>query len=140
MLSLQMPKVWGAVSKTAEKQPYYVPNWGFAACTSPLTSERSEVRIVQDARLNYVEQHAERVGLDAGRLEAARVAASRASPLADALDTVQSHVNAAAMQQLMPCLVQLVRPPKPPLCFSTPANFYVPLVPGCMKPSLASYF
>ena len=104
-----------------------------------LTSKSSEVQVVQDARLNYVEQHAERVGLDAGRLEAARVAASRASPLADALDTVQSHVNAAAMQQLMPCLVQLVRPPKPPLCPSRPANSYMIPVPCCMKPCLASY-
>lgn len=42
----------------------------------------------QDARLNYLEQHASRLGGDeaAGALEGARLAAARSSPLSDALD------------------------------------------------------
>ena len=37
-------------------------------------------------RLNYVEQHAERLGLDSERLDNARVNASRSTPMTDTLD------------------------------------------------------
>lgn len=41
---------------------------------------------MEDARLNYVEMHAERLGLDAGRLEGARVAAAQGGPAGETLD------------------------------------------------------
>ena len=41
---------------------------------------------LEDARLNYIEQHAERLGLDAGRLEGARVAASQGGLAGETLD------------------------------------------------------
>ena len=41
---------------------------------------------LEDSRLNYVEQHAQRWGLDAGRLESARVAAAQGGPVGDTLD------------------------------------------------------
>jgi proteasome component ECM29 len=56
-----------------------------------------------------VEQHAERIGLDSGRLENLRVAASRSSPMADTLDLCARHANAAAVEALTPALCQLVR-------------------------------
>lgn len=49
----------------------------------------------QDARLNYLEQHAARLGGDeaAGALEGARLAAARSSPLSDALDLLARWVG-----------------------------------------------
>ncbi len=41
---------------------------------------------LEDSRLNYIEQHAERLGLDAGRLEGARVAASQGGLAGETLD------------------------------------------------------
>lgn len=41
---------------------------------------------LEDVRLNYLEQHAERIGLDAERLEGARVAASQGGPIGETLD------------------------------------------------------
>ncbi len=40
----------------------------------------------EDARLNYLEQHAERIGIDSEKLDSARSSAARASPLTDTLD------------------------------------------------------
>ena len=37
-------------------------------------------------RLNYIEQHAERLGMGSDRLDAARSSAARASPLGETLD------------------------------------------------------
>lgn len=37
-------------------------------------------------RLNYIEQHAERYGLDADKLDSARTSAARASPLGETLE------------------------------------------------------
>ena len=41
---------------------------------------------LEDSRLNFIEQHAERLGLDAGRLEGARVAASQGGLAGETLD------------------------------------------------------
>ena len=41
---------------------------------------------LEDSRLNYIEQHAERLGLDSGRLEGARVAAAQGGPAGETLD------------------------------------------------------
>ncbi len=41
---------------------------------------------LEDARLNYLEQHANRLGIDSERLDTARSSAARASPLGDTLE------------------------------------------------------
>ncbi|GFR47108.1 hypothetical protein Agub_g8793, partial [Astrephomene gubernaculifera] len=64
---------------------------------------------MEDARLNYVEQHAERWGLDAERLEGARVAAARGSPLGDTLDLAARLADASSLETLVPALVTSVR-------------------------------
>ncbi len=64
---------------------------------------------LEDARLNYVEQHVERLGMDAGRLEDARVAAARASPLGDTLDLCVRAVRPDTLEAIVPRLAQLVR-------------------------------
>ncbi len=46
----------------------------------------------EDTGLNYVEQHAERLGLDQDRLESARVSAAHSSPMV----SVSSHSNTKA--------------------------------------------
>lgn len=52
---------------------------------------------LQDTRLNYVEQHASRLGMDSSRLEAARVSASRSSPMGEALDAAARYVDTASL-------------------------------------------
>ena len=41
---------------------------------------------LEDQRLNYVEQHAERIGISADKLESIRVSAAKSSPMGDTLD------------------------------------------------------
>ena len=50
---------------------------------------------LQDSRLNYVEQHAERMGLDSSRLENLRVSASRSTPMGDTLDLCARYTDAS---------------------------------------------
>lgn len=64
---------------------------------------------MQDSRLNYIEQHAERLGMDASRLDTARVSAARSSPMGDTLDLCARYTDAATMEALVPRLVPLVR-------------------------------
>ncbi|KIY98025.1 hypothetical protein MNEG_9938 [Monoraphidium neglectum] len=70
---------------------------------------------LEDVRLNYLEQHAQRIGGDdaAGALDSARLAAARSSPLSDALDLlarcVASDPTGAAAMKLAPELTGLVR-------------------------------
>lgn len=61
----------------AAEVPKMVELWCEAAYLNGNKSKSRGNNGMQDARLNYVEQHAERIGLDGGRLENLRVAASR---------------------------------------------------------------
>ncbi|KAK9795879.1 hypothetical protein WJX73_005986 [Symbiochloris irregularis] len=62
---------------------------------------------MEDARLNYIEQHATRAGIDSEKLENLRVSASKASPLADTLDLCARIANASSLPELVPRLSQL---------------------------------
>lgn len=64
---------------------------------------------MQDARLNYVQQHAQRAGMDEDRLEDLRVAASKSSPMGDALDLCVRYTDEEALSRLGPKLTQLIR-------------------------------
>lgn len=55
--------------------------------------------LLQDSRLNYIEQHAGRLGLDNTKLEGARFSAAKASPMGDALDAASSYVDQASLGQ-----------------------------------------
>lgn len=66
-------------------------------------------RLLQDSRLNYIQQHAERIGLDAGRLDSVRVSAARTSPMGDTLDLCARYADASSVEALVPRLVPLVR-------------------------------
>lgn len=54
-----------------------------ASLVPPLLESLSSL---EDMRLNYIEQHAGRMGLDSERLEDVRVSASRSTPMSDALE------------------------------------------------------
>ena len=64
---------------------------------------------VQDQRMNYVEQHAERIGVDAGRLENLRVSAAKGSIMGDTLDVCARHVDSGSLEVVVPVLSQLVK-------------------------------
>ena len=64
---------------------------------------------MQDARLNYFEQHVERLGVDSSKLENLRVSASNASPMADTLDLCARYTDAASLEALVPKLTPIIR-------------------------------
>ena len=64
---------------------------------------------MQDQRLNYVEQHAERTGVNAGRLNILRVSAAKGSIMGDTLDVCARQVDAQSLKVLVPVLSQLVK-------------------------------
>lgn len=64
---------------------------------------------LEDSRLNYVELHAERLGLDAGRLEGARVAAAQGGPAGETLDLCARFMDVPTLTELAPKLAGLVR-------------------------------
>jgi hypothetical protein len=68
-------------------------------------------------------QNAERYGLDAGRLDAVRVAASRSSPAAEALEVAARACDAATAPALVTQLVTLVRRGEGRRTGSGPYNF-----------------
>ena len=57
--------------------------------------------LLQDSRLNYIEQHAERIGLDSDKLENLRVSASKASPMGDTLDLCARFATGQALNELV---------------------------------------
>ncbi|KAG1660153.1 hypothetical protein FOA52_007810 [Chlamydomonas sp. UWO 241] len=63
---------------------------------------------LEDTRLNYVEQHAERMNFDNDKLEAMRVSASRASPMGDTLELCSRFADAATLEALTPMLSGIV--------------------------------
>lgn len=64
---------------------------------------------VQDERLNYLEQHTERLGIDNSRLESLRVSAARSSPMGETLDICARVADAHSMDALVPKLAALVK-------------------------------
>ncbi|MEW5319235.1 MAG: hypothetical protein WDW38_010400 [Sanguina aurantia] len=64
---------------------------------------------LEDARLNYVEQHAERMGFDNDKLEGARVVASRSGPVGDTLDLAVRYADEASLGSLIPALTGLLK-------------------------------
>ncbi|KAL3147888.1 hypothetical protein ABBQ32_002606 [Trebouxia sp. C0010 RCD-2024] len=64
---------------------------------------------MEDSRLNYVEQHAERIGLDSDKLESLRVSASKASPMGDTLDLCARYADSKTLEEMVPKLCGLVK-------------------------------
>ena len=64
---------------------------------------------LEDSRLNYVEQHAERLGVDAGKLESARVAAAQGGAVGETLDSCARQLDGEALAALAPALSALIR-------------------------------
>eukprot|EP00873_Tetraselmis_striata_P043262 jgi/Tetstr1/463526/TSEL_008405.t1 len=64
---------------------------------------------LEDQRLNYVEQHAERLGVSSDKLESVRVSAAKSSPMGDTLDLCARLCTAPTLEALIPRLVQLIK-------------------------------
>ena len=64
---------------------------------------------LEDQRLNYVELHAERVGFSQEKLESARIAVAKDSPMWDTLDLCIRHVDSSTLDSLIPRLMQLIQ-------------------------------
>ncbi|GIL84022.1 hypothetical protein Vretifemale_12732, partial [Volvox reticuliferus] len=110
----------GLMSNVAEVRALAVEMLGLVSKTAPPPALRpllpalvpallEALSSLEDVRLNYVEQHAERLGLDSERLEGARVAAARASPLGDTLDLAARLADSHCLEQLVPALVGTVK-------------------------------
>jgi len=77
-------------------------------CSSSAFPPTQALSLTQDSRLNYIQQHAERIGVDAGRLDSVRVSAARSSPMGDTLELCARYADAASVEALVPRLVPLV--------------------------------
>ncbi|KAG2487332.1 hypothetical protein HYH03_014048 [Edaphochlamys debaryana] len=110
----------GLTSSVVEVRALSVEVLGLAAKAAPPSALRpllgalvpallEALSSLEDVRLNYVEQHAERLGLDSERLEGARVAAARASPLGDTLDLAARLADGPSLEALVPALVGAVK-------------------------------
>ncbi|GMH36012.1 hypothetical protein BSKO_03880 [Bryopsis sp. KO-2023] len=64
---------------------------------------------LESSKLNYIEQHAQGMGIDAEKLENMRVSASKSTPMQDTLDLCVRYVNGEALASLVPKLVEMVR-------------------------------
>ncbi|CAI5535091.1 unnamed protein product [Closterium sp. Naga37s-1] len=64
---------------------------------------------LEDQNLNYAEQHAERVGISSEKLEAARLAMSRDTPMWHTLDACLQQVDESCLPDLLPTLKSLTR-------------------------------
>jgi proteasome component ECM29 len=89
-----------ALAKTPAARPH------LAQLVPPLLEALSGL---EDSALNYVEQHAAGLGVDAGALEAARVVAARGGELGEALDALARAADVEALKALAPSLAGLVR-------------------------------
>lgn len=70
-------------------------------CRLPLDHLQSASCWLQDSRLNYVEQHAERIGLDSDKLDSLRVNASKASPMGDTLDLCARYADGNTLDEMV---------------------------------------
>jgi len=69
---------------------------------------------LEDSRLNYIEQHAERLGMDADRLDSARTSAARASPLGETLELCARVAGSdpsegGALETVLPTVANIIR-------------------------------
>ena len=64
---------------------------------------------MEDARLNYLEQHVQRLGVDGDRFEEARIRYAQSSPIADTLDLCSKHVTGQTFCDLSGMLISFIR-------------------------------
>ena len=66
--------------------------------------------------MNYIEQHAERIGLDSDKLESLRVTASKASPMGDTLDLCARYADTDTLQNMVSTTQALCLLGRPCVC------------------------
>lgn len=63
----------------------------------------------EDTRLNYLEQHVQRLGMDANKFEEERIRFSQSSPVADTLDICAKYINGSTFCDMSPNLSSFIR-------------------------------
>ena len=64
---------------------------------------------MEDARLNYLEQHVQRLGVDADRFEEERIRFAQSSPIAETLDLCSKHITGATFCGISGTLISFIR-------------------------------
>ena len=64
---------------------------------------------MEDSRLNYLEQHVQRLGVDADRFEEERIRFSQSSPIAETLDLCSKHITGKTFCDLSGTLISFIR-------------------------------
>ena len=64
---------------------------------------------MEDARLNYLEQHVQRLGVDGDRFEEERIRFAQSSPIADTLDLCAKHITGKTFCDLSATLISFIR-------------------------------
>ena len=74
-----------------------------------MTCGKADCHCLQDSRLNYIEQNADRFGVDTDKLENVRVNASKMSPMNDTLDLCARYANGKTLDDMVShsCCFQL---------------------------------
>ncbi len=66
-----------------------------------MTCGKADCHCLQDSRLNYIEQNADRFGVDTDKLENVRVNMSKVSPMNDTLDLCARYANGKTLDDMV---------------------------------------
>lgn len=80
---------------------------------------------LEDSRLNYLEQHVNRLGVDADKFEEERIRFSQQTPIGETLDTCSKAVDGKAFCGMSSTLVSLIRTAVGSATKSGTANFII---------------
>lgn len=107
----QVPEIrWLALDTTSKMVKTAAPSVVRVHLAALVPAFLESLSGMEDSRLNYVEQHVESMGLDAGRLENARIAAASSGPAGEALDACVKAIDGGdSLTELVPKLAGLVR-------------------------------
>jgi proteasome component ECM29 len=94
--------------------PFFPSQTAGLAAIRPHVSELAPTLLeslsaTEDARLNYIEQHAASVGVSREDVQSARVSASRSHPLSEALESLSRTVDEASLPDLVPRLAAVIK-------------------------------
>ncbi len=64
---------------------------------------------MEDARLNYLEQHVQRLGVDVDRFEEERIRFAQSSPIAETLDLCSKHISGPTFCSISGMLISFIR-------------------------------
>ncbi len=87
-------------SSVASAMTMFIHIWA-AAHDLYIRCKEADRHWLQDSRLNYIEQNADRFGVDTDKLESVRVHASKMSPMNDTLDLCARYANGKTLDDMV---------------------------------------